>query len=271
MSGDDFERAIAALREQGDNPAPQARLTKERVLRELRPRARRRRAVWFIPLAALLAGSTVLAATGRLPDVYHAAARALGIEAPAPSPPAAHPAASKASTPAKPAATEAPPQVAPAPTEAPAQEMPSPNATATAADSAPPSSSATATTRRRGSKPEPKEAPSPPAAASVESSPEPSMSATASAEEDPALALYRHARQLHFAEQKPEAALAAWNAYLAADPHGPLAVDARYERALCLVRLGRKPEARAALEPFATGKYGSYRQDEARALLDALK
>jgi hypothetical protein len=80
MSGDDFERAIAALREQGDNPAPQARLTKERILRELRPRARRRRAVWFIPLAALLAGSTVLAATGRLPDAYHAAAKTVSAQ-----------------------------------------------------------------------------------------------------------------------------------------------------------------------------------------------
>src|SRR5262249_54297873 len=148
MSGDDFERAIAALREQGDNPAPQARLTKERVLRELRPRARRRRAVWFIPLAALLAGSTVLAATGRLPDAYHAAARSHAIEAHWPSRPAARSAAARPTTPAKPVATEpvapeAPPEVAAAPAEAPAQGTPSPNATAPAADSAPPSSNAT--------------------------------------------------------------------------------------------------------------------------------
>jgi hypothetical protein len=112
-----------------------------------------------------------------------------------------------------------------------------------------------------------------PSSAPSEAIPEgPAPSPAGVAEDDQkSLSLYRHARQLHFVEQKPAAALAAWDAYLAAEPHGPLAVDARYDRGLCLVRLGRKTEARAALEPFAAGKYGSYRQSEARALLDAMK
>jgi hypothetical protein len=104
-----------------------------------------------------------------------------------------------------------------------------------------------------------------PAAPAVTTPPAPAPEA-----EDAALALYRNARKLHFVDQNPSAALAAWDKYLAADPHGPLSVDARYDRALCLVRLGRQKEARVALEPFAAGKFGSYRQTEAKALLDAM-
>jgi hypothetical protein len=37
-----------------------------------------------------------------------------------------------------------------------------------------------------------------------------------------------------------------------------------------LARLGRKPEAVQALEPFARGDYGPYRQVEASALVKAL-
>ncbi len=270
MSGDDLERAIAALREQGERPAPQARLTKSRILRELRPRAGRRRVMWLVPIAALLAGSTVLAATGRLPGAYHAAARALGFEASTPL--VARPPAPDSRTVApRPASTESSPPVAPAATTpAPAQE-PTPDGEA-ATSGAGASASPTPTVRRGATRPEPKERAAHAATTSTaEPSPAPPSSQAANADDDPALALYRRARQLHFVEQKPAAALAAWDAYLAADPRGPLAIDARYGRALCLVRLGRSEEARAALEPFATGKYGSYRQNEARALLDALK
>ena len=48
------------------------------------------------------------------------------------------------------------------------------------------------------------------------------------------------------------------------------APEARYNRALSLVRLGRTQEARSALEPFANGAYGGYRKDEAKALLDRI-
>jgi len=51
----------------------------------------------------------------------------------------------------------------------------------------------------------------------------------------------------------------------------PLLVDARWQRALCLVQLGRRDEARAALEPFARGEVGAYRRDEAQSLLDTLQ
>jgi hypothetical protein len=55
---------------------------------------------------------------------------------------------------------------------------------------------------------------------------------------------------------------------LAAAPNGSFAPEARYNRALSLIRLGRSSEAQSALAPFANGSYGVYRQSEARALLE---
>ena len=83
-------------------------------------------------------------------------------------------------------------------------------------------------------------------------------------------ALYAAAHRLHFVEHNPGAALGAWDTYLRAAPRGRLSVEAHYNRALCLVRLGRAAEAEASLQSFARGAYGGYRQAEARALLDAL-
>jgi hypothetical protein len=84
------------------------------------------------------------------------------------------------------------------------------------------------------------------------------------------LALFHRAHQLHFRQRDAAAALAAWDRYLQADPDGPLVLEARYNRALCLVRLGRADEARAALQPFADGTLVHYRRDEARALVQSL-
>jgi hypothetical protein len=84
------------------------------------------------------------------------------------------------------------------------------------------------------------------------------------------LALFHQAHRLHFHQHDDAAALAAWDRYLAADPTGPLVLEARYNRALCLLRLGRGAEARAALRPFADGTVTHYRQAEARALIEQL-
>lgn len=84
-------------------------------------------------------------------------------------------------------------------------------------------------------------------------------------------ALYRDAHRLHFVEQSPERALPAWDRYLSAAPQGEFALEARYNRGVCLLRLGRSEQARAALEPFARGDYGPYRRAEAQALLAELE
>jgi hypothetical protein len=280
MNDDDLERSIRALREEGDRPAPQARLTRERILADLRPKARRRRAIWMIPVAALLAGSTVLAATGRLPDAFHAAARALGLEARSEEPnerdgrrsPRANTSSIARASETSSEAIVAPDPPAPASPE-PAAGLPNapdePRGTAVRADAGAAKRAARRTTHAATPTAAAAPAPAEPAHAEASSGAPPPGAASA-ADDQGTLALYRRARQLHFVEQKPALALAAWDAYLAAEPHGPLSVDARYDRALCLVRLGRKQEARAALEPFAAGKYGTYRQTEARALLDAM-
>jgi tetratricopeptide (TPR) repeat protein len=85
-------------------------------------------------------------------------------------------------------------------------------------------------------------------------------------------ALYRAAHDLHFHDGDAAAALAAWDAYLAAAPHGAFAIEARYNRALCLVRLGRLADARAALEPFARGviEPAGYRQSDAAHLIERI-
>ncbi len=84
-------------------------------------------------------------------------------------------------------------------------------------------------------------------------------------------ALYRQAHEAHFVARDAARALVAWDRYLAVFPRGRLAPEARYNRALVLVRLGRTDEARAALAPFADAPIGSYRQAEARLLLDAIR
>lgn len=82
--------------------------------------------------------------------------------------------------------------------------------------------------------------------------------------------LYREAHEAHFVAKDPARALAAWDAYLAAYPSGRFAPEARYNRALALIRLGRRDEGKTALRPFADGAYGDYRKREASRLLDAL-
>jgi hypothetical protein len=79
--------------------------------------------------------------------------------------------------------------------------------------------------------------------------------------------LYGRAHRAHFVDDAPRRALAAWDAYLAAYPHGVFAPEARYNRALCLLRLGRRADAARALRPFADGRFGGYRRADAQVLL----
>jgi hypothetical protein len=80
--------------------------------------------------------------------------------------------------------------------------------------------------------------------------------------------LFREADRLH--RTRDPRALAAWDTYLRAAPGGALAPEARYNRALCLVRLRKLADARVALQPFANGREGGYRRGEARALLERI-
>ncbi|MGE0789774.1 MAG: hypothetical protein AB7S26_29140 [Sandaracinaceae bacterium] len=81
---------------------------------------------------------------------------------------------------------------------------------------------------------------------------------------------FASAHDAHFRAHDPSAALGAWDDYLRAYPHGRYELEARYNRGVTLVRLGRYDAARAALTPFADGAHGGYRRSEARAMIDAL-
>jgi hypothetical protein len=78
---------------------------------------------------------------------------------------------------------------------------------------------------------------------------------------------YERAHRDHFFRDAPAAALVAWEDYLAAYPRGTFAPEARYNRALCLVRLGRFTAAAEALRPFTTARFGGYRRHESCLLL----
>lgn len=81
-------------------------------------------------------------------------------------------------------------------------------------------------------------------------------------------ALYAAAHRAHFEDHDWTRALSAWDAYLADAPSGRFAPEARYNRALCLIRLGRRGEAEVALRPIAGS--GGYRSSEALQLLQAI-
>ncbi len=79
---------------------------------------------------------------------------------------------------------------------------------------------------------------------------------------------YGQAHAAHFVADAPAEALGLWDAYLRRYPRGTFVPEAQFNRALCLLRLGRRDEARAALRPFAAGELGGYRQREASTLID---
>jgi hypothetical protein len=96
-------------------------------------------------------------------------------------------------------------------------------------------------------------------------------SAAAQPTADAESAAYGRAHRAHFLEDAPGRALAAWDDYLAAYPAGVFAPEARYNRALCLVRLGRLGAAARALRSFASEARDGYRRAEARLLLDWIR
>ncbi|HEU0034884.1 MAG TPA: hypothetical protein VFQ53_29870 [Kofleriaceae bacterium] len=108
-----------------------------------------------------------------------------------------------------------------------------------------------------------------PAPVRVDEPPAPATTRIAKRSPAPIEVLYRKAHDLHFHGTDPAAALAAWDAYLAAEPHGRFEREARYNRALVLVKLRRFTEARDALAPFARGEL-AYRQDAAVQIVDRL-
>jgi hypothetical protein len=80
---------------------------------------------------------------------------------------------------------------------------------------------------------------------------------------------YRQAHEAQFALHDYAAAVDLWDHYLATGGRS-LALEARWNRAIALVHVGRREAAVAALTPFAAGENNGYRQEEAQALLRVL-
>jgi hypothetical protein len=249
------DRALRALREGQSGESPDAEKTLESVLAELRAvkRSPWQKARWGIPIAAVLALSTAALAhwqpfaSPRDPAPRPSALAAFPRDpAPRPSglalPPELSPSASlDAPAPSR----EAPVSFAPA---RPSQRVSRSVATASPVAVAPLATAPIPT--------------GPLATAPLATAP------LATAGEDSAEAeAYTRAHRLHFDGADPAAALAAWDDYLRHFPEGRFAPDARYNRAIALLKLRRYAEAREALQPFADGVYAGYHRDDARRLL----
>ena len=87
---------------------------------------------------------------------------------------------------------------------------------------------------------------------------------------DAATSAYEAAHRAHFLDRDWPRSLDLWTRYLRLAPQGQLAPEAHFNRAICLIHLDRLDEATAALQPFAIGLLGTYRQREARQLLDTI-
>jgi len=212
-----------------------------RIATDVRRARRRSRTVVVVialPIVIGLGGVGYAAVTGRLAALVRR-----------PSPPAAAPAASAQAHRAARRALSREPAAPPAVVleiPAPLEPEPQPPALAPAAPAL--AATAPALRERRAARREAEPAP---------------VAAGASAVD----ALYREAHHQHFVRRDFAAALAAWERFLAVG-RGPLLIEARYNRAIALAHLGRRAEAISALRPFADGELGSYRQREARALVE---
>jgi hypothetical protein len=274
-----LDDAIGALREQPRGAEPEASATRARVLASLRAEQRRRSRLLFValPIAATFLFSTAWAAsTGRLQTLVTQLETSLGpgpatvplATSPGRTAPSMAPARAALPTSVNDPSTDsaAVPATPPPSAEVPAPVGPSPAAASVPAG-APTAALAGAPTAEPAVV-----AVDPPAAMgakSAELGPRVDAPAASATRRDESDALYRVAHEAHFVEQNPQKALGAWDAYLAA-PGGRFTTEARYNRALTLIRLGRRSEAKAALRSFAAGRPGSYRQHEAEQLIEAL-
>lgn len=249
MSDDTFSRAARVVRETYDGQSDRAAVTRRGLLlREEKERTRRRVVAYVLPLVAVLVFSTAWAAvSGRLPwrpkpfPTAHRSIPAMSSGVPA-----------LRVTPAAPA---------------PGLVNPSPSPAATTPPVAP--SAPTATARLIAS--DEGDVPTTPARTSArQRSTAHSLLAPIPSATDAEGELFEGAYRAHFVDHDPARALEGWDAYLKAYPNGRFALEARYNRAIALVRLDRRDEARSALAPFADGTYGSYRQREAGELLEVL-
>jgi len=258
MTDDLLKRATSALRDETGEPELRSGLTRSRLIdNAAKQNARRGKPLrWIVPFVLTLGASTALAHVTHqyFPEMWNAVMpEALERQVPE---------AEVVRKPHKKAlATPAPvPQQAPV-IEAPVEVATAPTPVTTVDEPARPRVKRTPAPTKGKLEPA---APTQPAPQVIAEKP----SATAAPAESAELSLFRRAMKLH--DAKDRRAIAAWDDFLRVAPKSPLALEARYNRALGLVRADRSREAKAALAPFANGEHGSYRKREAAQLLEAL-
>ncbi|HET9956894.1 MAG TPA: hypothetical protein VFQ61_20500 [Polyangiaceae bacterium] len=267
MNHDLLKAATRALREETERPDQDGSETRARLMASLhQTRVRKRtRLAFALPLAASFVAATALGRLDqRIPQLVRSVAHSLGWSAntgdtaPPPSPRKNVGSTGSKLSPTRTTPTRnlAPVESVVPPTEPVATPLDAP--TSPQAPEIPPSASSGAAPRAGGNPPP--------------QLPAPRASAT---EQDAGLTreldLYRTAHRAHFEQHDYVRALQGWDRYLRLMPNGRFAPEARYNRGVCLLRLGREAEAQQALAPFASGQYGEYRRSEAQAVIEALQ
>jgi hypothetical protein len=85
------------------------------------------------------------------------------------------------------------------------------------------------------------------------------------------LSVYAAAHALHFGANNPAGALAGWQRYLREYPAGALSSEARFNEAVCLIKLGRRQEARRLLVTLSQNAAAGPGQRQALTLLEGLQ
>lgn len=240
-----LERASQALRETHDGRFAGSGFTRGQIMKRLHNKRRRRLLGWIglSPVAALVAGSAWAQVTHSWPQVWHGVRGvlvALQLESVGPTP-STQPSSRSPVVPTQQAAPPAVPEPPVAPETA--------------------ATEASEVTEARQAEPE---------LAPSERGPRSQAPSARPALRDPELAEFRKAHDARFGGAI-DTAHELYSRYLERYPNGRFVPEARYNLALIHLRRGQVDDARRELQPFAEGRFGNYRQQQAQALMDALR
>lgn len=267
---DRLDRALRTLREDETGANPRAEATLDRILasqRRAAPSWPKRARLWVPIAAVLVVATTALARSGAVPRIRALVAGTTDV-AERTGRVTAHSSGGSVAPVLQPApATEGeqPPTSGPPPAAASGPEREPPLAQASAHETERPPAPQPAAIRVRAT------VSNPPARAATLAPASTSPEERSAPPRDPSEAdVYARAHKLHFEGTDPGVALTAWDDYLTRFPGGRFVPDARYNRAIDLLKLQRYAEARAALAPFADGTFGGYHAEDARELLRSI-